>query len=142
MHVDLINITSATVFGVVHRFDDGFTYGQSFWFTVCSTIASTATNITLIYDYRRTENFRDSGDLIHSNHSPTIFLTTIIGSGLTHKQRSLLIIIIVLLCYVSFGSLVQARLLKIAFIDALYFSVLSIETIGTVTITLAFRFLY
>lgn len=68
MHVDLLNITSITVFGVIHRFDDGFTYGQSFWFTVCSTIASTATNITLIYDYYQTENFRHSGDLLHSNH--------------------------------------------------------------------------
>jgi hypothetical protein len=60
-------------------------------------------------------------------------VTTIIGSGLTHKQRSLLIIIIVLLCYVSFGSLAQTRMLNIPFIDALYFSVLSIETIGTTT---------
>ena len=55
---------------------------------------------------------------------------TTIGSGLTHKQRSLVIIIIVLLCYVSLGSLAQTRMLKISFIDALYFSVLSIETIG------------
>jgi hypothetical protein len=58
---DLINIPAVTAFGVVHRFDDGFTYGQSFWLTVCSTIVSTATNITLIYDYVYTKDFRSSG---------------------------------------------------------------------------------
>ena len=52
------------------------------------------------------------------------------GSGLTHKQRSLVIIIIVLLCYITFGSLAQTFLLEIDFIDALYFTVVSIETIG------------
>ncbi|KAH9477477.1 Outward-rectifier potassium channel TOK1 [Psilocybe cubensis] len=109
---DLINIPAVTIFGVEHRFDDGFTYGQSFWFTVCSTIASTATNITLITDYYQTKDF------IHS------------GSGLTHKQRSLVIIVIVLLCYVSIGSLILAIMLNITFIDALYFSVVSIETVG------------
>ncbi|KDR68339.1 hypothetical protein GALMADRAFT_256966 [Galerina marginata CBS 339.88] len=109
---DLINIPAVTIFGVEHRFDDGFTYGQSFWFTVCSTIASTATNITLITDYYRTKDFTHS------------------GSGLTHKQRSLVIIIIVLLCYVSLGSLILAVMLGINFIDALYLSVVSIETIG------------
>ncbi|PPQ88573.1 hypothetical protein CVT25_009953 [Psilocybe cyanescens] len=109
---DLINIPAVTIFGVEHRFDDGFTYGQSFWFTVCSTIASTATNITLITDYHQTKDFRHS------------------GSGLTHKQRSLVIIVIVLLCYVSIGSLILAIMLKITFIDALYLSVVSIETVG------------
>ena len=58
---DLINISAVTIFGVQHRFDDGFTYGQSFWFTVCSTIASTATNVTLIIDYSRTKDFINSG---------------------------------------------------------------------------------
>ena len=58
---DLINISAVTIFGVQHRFDDGFTYGQSFWFTICSTIASTATNVTLITDYFRTKDFINSG---------------------------------------------------------------------------------
>jgi potassium channel subfamily K, other eukaryote len=38
--------------------------------------------------------------------------------------------IIVLLCYITFGSLVQTFILETTFIDALYFSVVSIETIG------------
>ncbi|KAF9529080.1 hypothetical protein CPB83DRAFT_853192 [Crepidotus variabilis] len=109
---DLINIPTVTAFGIIRRVDDGFTYGQPFWFTVCSTIASTATNITLIIDLARTPDFRNS------------------GSGLTTKQRSLVIISIILLTYVSFGSLIQTKLQNMTFIDALYFSVVSIETIG------------
>ena len=30
---DLINVTALVVFGVLHRFDDGFTYGQGYWMT-------------------------------------------------------------------------------------------------------------
>lgn len=60
--IDLINIVAVTVFGVQHRFNDGFTYGQSFWLTVCSTIASSITNITVILDYARTPDFARSGE--------------------------------------------------------------------------------
>jgi potassium channel subfamily K, other eukaryote len=59
--VDLINIVAVAVFRVQHRFDDGFTYGQSFWMTVCSTIASSFTNATLIWDLYRTPDFNKSG---------------------------------------------------------------------------------
>ena len=58
---DLINIAAVTIFGVQHRFDDGFTYGQSFWMTVCSTVASSFTNFTLIMDLVRTPDFANSG---------------------------------------------------------------------------------
>lgn len=109
---DIFNITVVTIFGVQHRFDDGFTYGQAFWMTVCSTIASTITNVTLMIDYFRTPDFDNS------------------GSGLTHKQRSLVIIVIILLCYIAIGALILAFLLKLSFIDALYLTVVSIETIG------------
>ena len=61
--LDLINIVTVTIFGVGHRFDDGFTYGESFWMTVCSTAASTITNISLIYDYIKTPDFSKSGEL-------------------------------------------------------------------------------
>jgi hypothetical protein len=61
---DLINIPAVTIFGVINRFDDGFTYGQSFWFTVCSTILSTVTNIGLIVDYVNTKDFARSGEFL------------------------------------------------------------------------------
>jgi hypothetical protein len=109
---DIINISAVSIYGVQHRSKDGLTYGQSFWFTICSTIASTITNITLIVDYARTKDFVNS------------------GSGLTDKQRSLVIIIIILLCYLGLGSLVQIFILRISFVDAIYFCVVSIESIG------------
>ncbi|KAH7910967.1 hypothetical protein BJ138DRAFT_1113619 [Hygrophoropsis aurantiaca] len=109
---DVVNIVCVTVFGVEHRFDDGFTYGESFWMTVCSTIASTLTNVTLIMDLIRTPDFEKS------------------GSGLTRKQRSLVIIIIVLFIYIALGSLVNSLIMQLSFIDALFFTVISIETIG------------
>ncbi|KAJ8688704.1 Potassium channel, variant 3 [Pleurotus ostreatus] len=114
---DTINITAVTVFGVQRRFDDGFTYGQAFWSVICSTIASTFTNITLIVDFFRTNDFANS------------------GSGLTRKQRSLVIIVIVLMCYVALGALVHSYLLQLSFINALYFSVVTIETVGLGDIT-------
>jgi potassium channel subfamily K, other eukaryote len=56
-----VNTTAVTIFGVQHRFNDGFTYGQAFWITVCSTIVSTLTNGALIMDFIRTTKFSDSG---------------------------------------------------------------------------------
>ncbi|KAI0371282.1 hypothetical protein BV20DRAFT_1112654 [Pilatotrama ljubarskyi] len=109
---DIINIVAVTVFGVEHRFDDGFTYGEAFWMTLCSTIASTITNVSLIVDLIRTPDFARR------------------GSGLTRKQRALMIIVIVLLVYIAFGALINSILLHLSFINGLYFSVVSIETIG------------
>ncbi|KAJ7150894.1 hypothetical protein C8R43DRAFT_887165 [Mycena crocata] len=109
---DVINITAVTIFGIEHRFNDGFTYGQSFWITVCSTVVSTFTNLTLITDLMRTPDFENS------------------GIGLTRRQRSLAIVVILLLCYIAFGALIHSILLGLNFIDAMYFTLVSIETIG------------
>jgi hypothetical protein len=57
-------------------------------------------------------------------------LSHLLGSGLTHKQRSLVIIVIFLLCYIALGALILSVMLKLNFIDALYLAVVSIETIG------------
>ncbi|KAF8645936.1 hypothetical protein AX16_007467 [Volvariella volvacea WC 439] len=114
---DAINITAVIAFGVTHRFDDGFTFGQAFWMTVCSTIASTLTNVTLLFDILRTPNFATS------------------GSGLTRKQRALVIIVILLLFYLAIGALINHVLVDLSFLNALYFTVVSIETIGFGDIT-------
>ena len=95
---DTINIGVVTTFGVVHRFDDGFTYSQAFWMTVCSTIASVITTITLFLDYYCTPNFAKS------------------GSGLTRKQRSLVIIFMVLLADLAVGALVYSYLLETRYV--------------------------
>jgi potassium channel subfamily K, other eukaryote len=70
--VDIINIIAVTIFGVSHRFNDGFTYGEAYWITVCSTVVSLITNITLIIDFVRTPDFKTSGmfpvSFIRSTH--------------------------------------------------------------------------
>ncbi|KAI5115211.1 hypothetical protein M0805_006772 [Coniferiporia weirii] len=86
---DIIDIVSVTIFGVIHWFNDGFTYGQSFWFTVCSTVALVVTNATLIVDYVRTPDFARS------------------SSGLSRRQRSLVIVVMILLVCIAIGSLVN-----------------------------------
>ncbi|KAF8237414.1 voltage-gated potassium channel [Tricholoma matsutake] len=110
---DLINISVVSIFSVRHRFADGFTYSQAFWMIVCSTSVSSFVNVTLIVDLVRTRDF---------SHS---------GSGLTRKQRSLVLSVMVLLCYIAFGAVVQLFLIDgLTFLDALYFTVITIETIG------------
>ncbi|OJA20014.1 hypothetical protein AZE42_05864 [Rhizopogon vesiculosus] len=110
--IDIINIIAVTVFGVSHRFNDGFTYAEAFWITVCSTVVSFVTNVTLIIDFIRTPNFKIS------------------GIGLTRKQRTLMIILIFLFIYIALGSMINSFLLSLSFINGLYFTVTTIETIG------------
>ncbi|KEP48325.1 ion channel protein [Rhizoctonia solani 123E] len=109
---DIINIIIITIFGIIHRVDDGFTYGQAFWMTVCSTIASVITTISLIYDWVRTPEFARS------------------GSGLTRKQRLLVIIVMILLCYIALGAMCYSFIMSLSFQNGLYFTVVSIETVG------------
>lgn len=118
------------MFGVEHRFNDGFTYGQSFWLTVCSTAASTITNVTIIVDFVRTPDFAHRGAFELVSFSRTIYQGNHTGSGLTRKQRALMIIVIILLVYIAFGALVNSLIQDLHFIDGLYFTVVTIETIG------------
>ena len=53
-----------------------------------------------------------------------------LGSGVSRKQRSLLIIVMLLLVYIAFGALVNSFLIDLDFINGLYFTVVSIETVG------------
>jgi hypothetical protein len=53
-------VTVAT-FGLQHTVDDGFTASEAFWMTICSTIVSTITNFTLVWDFVKTPNFAKAG---------------------------------------------------------------------------------
>jgi potassium channel subfamily K len=97
---------------------------------VCSTGVSTVTNISLIWDLVWTRNFTRSGAATYFDLTSDRTLTFVLGSGVSRKQRSLLIIVMLLLVYVAFGALVNSFLIKLNFIDALYFTVVSIETVG------------
>lgn len=99
---DIINITAIAIFGVIHSVDDGFTYSESFYMTIASTVASVLVNITLVLDFWTTKNFRNA------------------GSGLTQKQKELVIITMIFLVYLSLGSLLYSLLLGLSFENALY----------------------
>lgn len=58
---DILNIVTVLTFGMQHRGNDGFTTGEAFWMTICSTIVSTITNMTLIWDFVKTPNFAKAG---------------------------------------------------------------------------------
>ncbi|KAF8318708.1 hypothetical protein DL93DRAFT_2164886 [Clavulina sp. PMI_390] len=109
---DILNIVTLAIYGYQGRIDDGFTYAQAYWSTVASTGISTITNVTLLIDFIRTKDFASS------------------GSGLSRKQRSLVIIIILLFSWVAIGAGCFAALLNVTFQDALYFTIVTMETIG------------
>jgi potassium channel subfamily K len=44
---DLLNVAIVLNFGIVHRINDGYTYGEAFWLTTASSIFSVICNITL-----------------------------------------------------------------------------------------------
>ncbi|KAL8286421.1 hypothetical protein RQP46_004438 [Phenoliferia psychrophenolica] len=114
----IINIVTVTVFGVVHRFNDGFTYGTAFWLCVASTVASLICNVTLIFDYASTKDFVRN------------------GSGLTEKQRSLVIAVMALLCYIGLGSLVFSFLIDLTWLFSFFYDVAGLVLIAF-TIALA-----
>ncbi|KAK0548348.1 Potassium channel [Tilletia horrida] len=114
---DLINITALAVFGKIHAVNDGFTYSEGYWMTLGSTLTSTIVNFTLIADYVNTKQFKDA------------------GSGLTRKQRELVVMVMLVLFYLSIGALIYALLLKINFETALYFITCTLFTIGFGDIT-------
>ena len=97
---------------------------------VCSTSVSSVTNITLIWDLIWTRHFTKRGTGTPFDYSCSLCLYSLLGSGVSRKQRSLLIIVILLLVYIAFGALVTSFLINLDFIDALYFTVVSIETVG------------
>ncbi|KAK4052621.1 Potassium channel [Microbotryomycetes sp. JL221] len=116
---DILQIVIVMTFGIVHSVDDGFTYGTAYWMTVASTAASMTVNVTLVIDLVRTKNFRAK------------------GSGLTIKQRSLVIAVMALLLYIGLGSLCWTYLIEpnLSYIDSMYFTITTIESVGFGDIT-------
>jgi potassium channel subfamily K len=70
--LDILNVVTVILFGLTHRFDDGFTYGEAYWMTICSTVVSMITNITLIWDLVKTPNFSKSGSCLPLNWCSTV----------------------------------------------------------------------
>ncbi|KAK4046230.1 Potassium channel [Microbotryomycetes sp. JL201] len=116
---DILQLVIVLTFGIIHSVNDGFTYGTAYWMTVASTAASLTVNVTLVVDLVRTPDFRSK------------------GSGLTEKQRSLVIAVMSLLVYIGLGSLCYTFLIDphLSYIDSMYFTITTIETVGFGDIT-------
>ncbi|KAG8998731.1 hypothetical protein FRB94_006709 [Tulasnella sp. JGI-2019a] len=114
---DMINLSTIIGYGAIFKSEHGFTFGEAFWMVVCSTICSIVVTMTLAFDLITTPAFARS------------------GSGLTRKQRSLVIIVMILISYIALGSLIFSEILNLSFQDGLYFTVVTIETIGFGDIT-------
>ncbi|GJN93158.1 hypothetical protein Rhopal_006205-T1 [Rhodotorula paludigena] len=110
---DILSISIVTWFGVAHRFSDGFTYNDAFWLSVAATAASTVCNVTLALDLLFTKNFDTK------------------GSGLTEKQRTLVIAAMAFFLYIGLGALIFSFLIDaLRFIDAMYFSICLVTSVG------------
>lgn len=114
---DVINIVALVVFAVIHNVDDGFTYSEAFWMTTAATGASLLCTTSLLLDYRNTKNFRSA------------------GSGLTRKQSQLVMAIMAFLAYISISALIYSLVMQLQFLDAMYFMVESLATVGLGDVT-------
>ncbi|EPQ26443.1 uncharacterized protein PFL1_06091 [Pseudozyma flocculosa PF-1] len=110
---DVINLVALAVFGGIYGGkDDGLSLSASYWMVCASTAASLLVTLSLVVDYLRTNDY---------GHA---------GSGLTQKQKGLVLAVMALLLYLSLGSLMFAFLVGIDFISALYFSTATVLTVG------------
>lgn len=97
---DIINAVTVTCFGIEHRFNDGFTYGQPFWLVVASTVYAWKT-ILMNREWYFSQGFAvyygnaNVGSLAHSRVFQKRYVSlpvgdfssdTCSGSGLTRKQ--------------------------------------------------------
>lgn len=129
------------VFGIQHSVKDGFTKSEGFWMTICSTIVSTLTNLTLVWDFVRTPNFAKAGKWVRAFYKSRA--ESHLGSGITPKQRSLVIITMIFLIYIALGALISSLMMNLTFINGLFFTIVTTLTIGfgdIVPITAAQRF--
>ena len=136
---------TVTTFGIQHSGNDGFTTSEAFWMTICSTVVSTITNFTLIWDFVTTPNFAKAGMSVFV----CLYLFTIgvliltPGSGITRRQRSLVTITMIFLTYIALGALITSLMMNLTFVNGLFFVIVTTLTIGfgdIVPITAAQRF--
>lgn len=122
-------MTVAT-FAVQHSVNDGFTNSEAFWMTICSTVVSTLTNLTLIWDFVTTPNFAKAGKWVRAFLQSDHVLSLTSGSGITPKQRSLIIITMIFLTYIALGALISSLMMKLTFVNGLFFTIVTTLTIG------------
>ncbi|KAG0274984.1 hypothetical protein BGZ96_003999, partial [Linnemannia gamsii] len=109
---DILYICAVVPFGILYPPSKGYVYLGGFWTMLASIVFSFTATILISIDFHRTPNFR------------------LQGSGVTHKQRLLIAEAMALCIYMAVGALVCIYLEKWTFLDAMFFVMVTITTIG------------
>ncbi|KAG0272613.1 hypothetical protein BGZ95_011610 [Linnemannia exigua] len=109
---DALCIGAVVAFGVLYPPSKGYVYLEGFWTMLASILFSFLATILISIDLHRTPNFR------------------LQGSGVTHKQRLLIAEAMTLCFYLAIGALIFIYLEKWSFLEALFFVMVTITTIG------------
>lgn len=108
---DVLSTTTSIVWGITIPYTL-FAFSEGFWCSVASSIFSTIVTVLLVIDFVTTAHFKHK------------------GSGLTSRQRLLVNLVILLIITLAIGALIFSELEKWSFIDGLFFSLVTIFTIG------------
>ncbi|KAF8938654.1 hypothetical protein BGZ47_008476 [Haplosporangium gracile] len=109
---DILCVCAIVPFGTLYPPSKGYVYLEGFWTMLASILFSFLATILISIDFHRTPNFR------------------LQGSGVTHKQRILIAEAMSLCFYLAIGALVFIYLERWTFLDALFFVMVTITTIG------------
>ncbi|KAF9142751.1 hypothetical protein BGX30_002287 [Mortierella sp. GBA39] len=109
---DILCVCAVVPFGILYPLSKGYVYLEGFWTMLASILFSFLATILISIDLHRTPNFR------------------LQGSGVTHKQRILIAEAMSLCFYLAIGALIFIYLEKWTFLNALFFVIVTITTIG------------
>ncbi|KAG0237803.1 hypothetical protein BGW42_008424 [Actinomortierella wolfii] len=110
---DFLSVGAIVPFCKRFRPSAGYVFGEGFWSMIASMIFSFAATIFLSVDFHMTPNFRAK------------------GSGVTHKQRILIVEAMGFCFYLAIGSLCLFYIEPDwTFLEAMFFSMATITTIG------------
>ncbi|KAF9573310.1 hypothetical protein EC968_008764 [Mortierella alpina] len=110
--LSLITATIQVPFCILYPTSEGYVYLEGFWTMIASMIFSFTATILMSIDLHTTPNFR------------------LRGSGVTHKQRILIAEAMTLCFYLAIGALIFIYLEDWTFLNALFFVMVTIATIG------------
>ncbi|KAG0352915.1 hypothetical protein BGZ54_002514 [Gamsiella multidivaricata] len=108
---DILCIGAVIPFCILYPPKD-YVYLEGFWTMIASMVFSLTATVLMSIDLHRTPNFR------------------LQGSGVTHKQRILIAEAMSLCFYLAIGALIFIYLEHWTFLDALFFVMVTITTIG------------
>ncbi|KAF9101911.1 hypothetical protein BGX29_005148 [Mortierella sp. GBA35] len=109
---DVLCIGAIIPFCLMYRPSDGYVYLEGFWSMVASLSFSATATVLISIDLHRTPQFR------------------LQGSGVTHKQRMLIAQAMAFCFYLAIGALIFIWIEDWTFLEALFFVMITITTIG------------